>query len=151
MAILDNPRYPRLLRFTRLTVLNFAGNNLALSFIAHELADGRSPPYVHLVSTRPHSRDRCSQAFPVFTLFDPLPCIILNENWRTKKRGRPGNEATLSAGHWRSPRKHIQLHKPYTHKHPHYLSIIHMKTYLYARVHTLFPVVAPLIHLLIMI
>ena len=25
--------------------------------------------------------------------FMPLPCIILNKNRRTKKRGRPGNEA----------------------------------------------------------
>ena len=27
---------------------------------------GHHPPYVHLASTRRHSRDRCSQAFPVF-------------------------------------------------------------------------------------
>ena len=55
---------------------------------------GNAPPYVHLASTRRHSRDRCSQAFPVFHAL-PLPCtcIILNTNRRTKKRGRPGNEA----------------------------------------------------------
>ena len=29
--------------FTRLTVLDFAGKNFALSFIAHELADGQAP------------------------------------------------------------------------------------------------------------
>ena len=52
-----------------------------------------SPP-VHLGSTRRHSRDRCSQAFPVFHAL-PLPCIILNANQRTKKRGRPGNKVTV--------------------------------------------------------
>ena len=35
------------------------------------------PPYVHLASTRRHSRDRCSQAFPVFRAL-LLPCIILD-------------------------------------------------------------------------
>jgi len=30
------------------------------------VVDGQCPPYVHLVSTRRHSSDRCSQAFPVF-------------------------------------------------------------------------------------
>ena len=40
---------------------------------------GPLPPYVHLVSTRCHSCDRCSQAFPIFRTF-PLLCIILNEN-----------------------------------------------------------------------
>ena len=53
---------------------------------------GPLPPYVHLASTRRHSCDRCSQAFPVFRAL-PLLCIILNKNRRTKKRGRPGNEA----------------------------------------------------------
>ena len=50
------------------------------------------PPHVHQTS----SRDRCSQPFPVFRAL-PLPCtcIILNANRRTKKRGRPGNEATF--------------------------------------------------------
>ena len=47
------------------------------------------PPYVHLVSTRRHSRDRCSQAFPVFRAL-ALPCIILNENRRTKNGGALG-------------------------------------------------------------
>ena len=54
---------------------------------------GHRPPYVHLASTRRHSRDKCSQAFPVFRALPP-PCIILNANRRTKKRGRPGNEAS---------------------------------------------------------
>ena len=54
---------------------------------------GNAPPYIHLAFTRRHSRDRCSQAFPIFRTH-PLPCIILNENRRKKKRGRPGNEAT---------------------------------------------------------
>ena len=40
------------------------------------------PPYVHLTSTRCHSCDRCSQAFPIFHAL-PLPCIILKE---TKER-----------------------------------------------------------------
>ena len=35
------------------------------------------------MSTRRHSRDRCSQVFPVFHAH-PLPCIILNANQRTK-------------------------------------------------------------------
>ena len=55
---------------------------------------GPLPPYVHLASTRRHSHDRCSQAFPVFVCALPPPCIILNANRRTKKkRGRPGNKA----------------------------------------------------------
>ena len=41
------------------------------------------PPYVYLASTRHYSRDRCSQAFPVFRALLP-PCIILNANRRTK-------------------------------------------------------------------
>ena len=45
--------------------------------------------YVHLTSTRRHSRDRCSQAFPVFRTL-PLPCIILNANRRTKNGGDLG-------------------------------------------------------------
>ena len=44
---------------------------------------GHRPPYVHLASTRRHSRDKCSQAFPVFHALSP-PCIILNANRRTK-------------------------------------------------------------------
>ena len=53
--------------FTRSTILDFTGKKLALSsFIAHELVDGQRPPYIHLASTRRHSLDRCSQAFPVF-------------------------------------------------------------------------------------
>ena len=47
------------------------------------------PLYVHLASTRRHSRDRCSQAFPVFCAL-LLPCIILNETQRTKNGGGLG-------------------------------------------------------------
>ena len=75
--------------FTRSTILDFTGKKLALSFIAHELVDGQRPPYVHLASTRRHSRDRFSQAFPVFRAL-PLPCIILHENRRTKNGGGLG-------------------------------------------------------------
>ena len=50
---------------------------------------GPLPPYFHIVSTRRHSRDRCSQAFPVFRTL-PLPCIILNANRRTKNGGGLG-------------------------------------------------------------
>ena len=46
---------------------------------------GPLPPYIHLASTRCHSCDRCSQAFPVLCAL-PLLCIILNENQRTKKK-----------------------------------------------------------------
>ena len=50
--------------FTRLTVLNFTGKKLTLWF---KIVVGYPPPPdVHLLSTRPHLRDRCSQAFPVF-------------------------------------------------------------------------------------
>ena len=50
---------------------------------------GPLPSYVHLSSTRRHSRDRCSHAFPVFRTL-PLPSERKPKN---KKRGRPGNEA----------------------------------------------------------
>ena len=40
-----------------------------------------------------HSRDRCSQAFPVFRAL-LLPCIILNENRRTKNGGGLGTRLT---------------------------------------------------------
>ena len=39
---------------------------------------GNAPPYVHLASTRCHSHDRCSQAFPIFRAL-PLPCIKTEE------------------------------------------------------------------------
>ena len=41
------------------------------------------PAYIHLASTRCHSRDRCSQTFPFFATF-LLPCIILSATQRTK-------------------------------------------------------------------
>ena len=52
---------------------------------------GPLPPYVHLASTRRHSRDRFSQAFPVFRAL-LLPCIILNANRRTKNGGGLGTK-----------------------------------------------------------
>ena len=53
------------------------------STLFHVFECGPLPPYVHLTSTRRHSRDRCSQAFPVFRAV-PSSCIILNTNRRTK-------------------------------------------------------------------
>ena len=50
---------------------------------------GPLPPYVHLASTRRHSRDRCSQTFSVFRIL-PLQYIILNENRRTRNGGGLG-------------------------------------------------------------
>ena len=79
--------------FTRSRVLRLTGKKLALRFITSVLLIRHQLPYVHLASTKRHSRDRCSQAFPVFRAL-PLLCIILNANRRTRKRGRPGNEAT---------------------------------------------------------
>ena len=62
---------------------------------------GPLPPYVHLASTRCHSRDRCSQAFPVFRTL-VLPCIILNKNRRTKNRGGLGTRLLARGTHkWR--------------------------------------------------
>ena len=46
---------------------------------------GPLPPYVHLASTRRHSCDSCSQAFPVFAT---LP--LLNANRRTENGGGLG-------------------------------------------------------------
>ena len=56
--------------FTKSTLLDFTGKKLALWFIAYEFIVGNHPryPYVHLVSTRHHARDRCSKAFTVFHL-----------------------------------------------------------------------------------
>ena len=56
---------------------------------------GPLPPYVHLASTRLHSRYRCSQALPVFHAL-PLPYIILNENRRTKNGGGLGTRLSFS-------------------------------------------------------
>ena len=55
-------------------------------FSAHEFVVGHRPHYVHLTSTRRNSRDRCSQAFPIFQ----LPCVIQNANQRTKKSKKAG-------------------------------------------------------------
>ena len=80
--------------FTRSTILDFTGKKLTLSLIAHKLVDGQRPPYVHLASTRRHSRDRCSQASPIFRTF-PLVYYTERKPKNKKKRGRPGNEANL--------------------------------------------------------
>ena len=53
---------------------------------------GPLPPYVHLASTRRHSHDRCSQAFPVF-LRSSTSVYYTERKPKNKKRGRPGNEA----------------------------------------------------------
>ena len=53
------------------------------------------PPYVHLASTRHHSRDRCSQAFPVFR-HSTASVYYTERKPRNKKQGRPWNEATPS-------------------------------------------------------
>ena len=68
--------------FTRLRVLRLTGKKIALRCIAPVLVVGYRPPPphsppIHLTSFT------CSQAFPVFHAL-PLPCIILNANWRTK-------------------------------------------------------------------
>ena len=67
----------------KITSTRLTGKKLALRFIASVLLIGHCSLYVHLASTWHHSRDRCSQAFP-------LPCIILNTNRRTKNRGGLG-------------------------------------------------------------
>ena len=51
-------------------------------------------PYVHLASTRRHSCDRCSQAFPVFRR-SSASMYYTERKPKNKKRGRPGNEAGL--------------------------------------------------------
>ena len=81
--------------FTRSTILDFTGKKLALSFIAHELVDGQRPPPPPPTSTGCHSRDRCSQTFPVFCAL-PLFCnIILNGFRRTKNGGGLGTRLIL--------------------------------------------------------
>ena len=54
---------------------------------------GPLPPYVHLVSTRHHSRKRYSQAFPIF-LCSSTSVYYTEWKLKNKKRGRPGNKAT---------------------------------------------------------
>ena len=49
---------------------------ITLWFIAHKFIVGH---HLLFASIRRHSRDRCSQAFPVFHAL-PLPCIVLNAN-----------------------------------------------------------------------
>ena len=53
---------------------------ISLSFIAHELADGRRPPYIHLTSTKRHSSDRCERKITItncdVTYVNPIrPCF----------------------------------------------------------------------------
>ena len=48
------------------SILEFPGKKLTLWFIAHRFVVGHHPLYVHLMSTKCHSCDRCFQAFPVF-------------------------------------------------------------------------------------
>ena len=64
------------------------------STLFHVFECGPLPPYVQLTSTWRHSRDRCSQAFPVFRTL-PLLCIILNANWRTKNGGGLGTRLVI--------------------------------------------------------
>ena len=55
---------------------------------------GPLPPYVHLLSTRCHSHDRCSQAFPIFRRSSAF--VYYTElKPKNTKRGRPGNEASM--------------------------------------------------------
>ena len=63
----------------------------ALWFIAHKPVVGHRPPYVHLASTRRHSLDRCSQAFPIFRYSSTS--VYYCER-KPKNGGRPGNKAT---------------------------------------------------------
>ena len=62
--------------------------------VYYEFVVGHHLPYVHPASTRHHSRDRCSQAFPIFCTL-PLPCIILNANLRMKNEVDLGTRLTL--------------------------------------------------------
>ena len=60
------------------------------------------PPYVHLAPTWRHSRDRCSQAFPVFSR-SSASVYYTECKPKNKKRGRPGNEASSKHFHkWRA-------------------------------------------------
>ena len=72
--------------FIRSQVLHLTSKKLAHRFIPPVFVIGDHPLYVHLASTWHLSRDRCSQASPVFHAL-PLPCIILNTNWKKKNGG----------------------------------------------------------------
>ena len=78
-----------------MTVLDFAGKNLALLFITHELADGQRPPYVHLASTNVIHVIGVPRPSPLFVLF----CfrVLTEQKLKNKKRGRPGKEANVRA------------------------------------------------------
>ena len=68
--------------------------NSLYGFIAHEFVVGHRPAYVHLASTRRHSCDRCSQAFPVF-LRSSTSVYYTERKPKNKNRGRPVNEASV--------------------------------------------------------
>ena len=79
--------------FTRSAVLDFTGKKLALWFYCTQVCGWALPPYIHLASTRRHSRDRCFQAFPVFH-HSSTSVYYTEHKPKTKKGGRPGSEAT---------------------------------------------------------
>ena len=54
---------------------------------------GPLPPYVRLVSTRRHSPDRCSQAYPVFRAL-PVPCKT-EEQKKTGEAWERGYDTTV--------------------------------------------------------
>ena len=91
------PRPPHkffVLRFV-LSIIHGSGRAAknALWFIAHKPVVGHRPHYIHLASTRCHSLDRCSQAFPIFRYSSTS--VYYCER-KLKNGGRPGNKATQS-------------------------------------------------------
>ena len=72
--------------------LSSPGNKLILRFIAHKIVVGHRPPYVQFASTKHHSRDKCSQAFPIFRR-SSASVYYTERKSKNKKRGRPGNKA----------------------------------------------------------
>ena len=71
-------------------LLVLTGKKLAFKFSTYIFEYRPLPP---LCPPRIHSRDECSQAFPVLIFVDlPILCISVNAN-RRSKWGRPGNEA----------------------------------------------------------
>ena len=75
--------------------------------------------YVHLMSTRRHSRDRCSQAFFIF-LYSSASVYYTERKPKNKKQGRPGNEANHGALTCMSGIKHLFINKPPFHKLHHF-------------------------------
>ena len=67
------------------------------------------PPRVHLASTWRHSRDECSQAFPV--LFDlPIPCIPCIPWTQTGDQNGGGLGPRLSSSYFRTEIWWLDLH-----------------------------------------